>query len=166
MISRPSFRDRVWNTHLGSRRLLGSIALAVGGIVFLVSELMHYLIVPDLGRHSERMVAEGLSGLFVGLLAAQLFSRSIEGRVRVTARLQVIEAMNHHIRNALDVISLSTYTIDDKQSVAAISEAVDRIEWALREVLPRDSPLSEAERQRLFLFDCDKVKEKPQRKQA
>lgn len=160
------FTDRVWNTKLGSKRLLGGIALAFGGIVFLVSELMHYLMVPDLGRHSERMVAEALSGLVVGLLAAKLSSRAIERRAMVGARLQVIEAMNHHIRNALDVISLSTYTIHDNQSVAAISQAVDRIEWALREILPRDAPVSEAERERLLFFDCEKVEQKPQQNRA
>lgn len=150
------FANRVWNTELGSKQLLVGIALAFGGIAFLASEFMHYLLVPGLGRHSERMVAEGLSALIVGLLAAKLFGRTIERRRLLAARLQVIEAMNHHIRNALDVISLSTYTIHDKQSVAIISESIDRIDWALREILPQNVPWSEGERERLFFLDCEK----------
>lgn len=150
------FTNRLWNTELGSKQLLVGIALAVGGTAFLASELMHYLLVPGLGRHSERMVAEGLSALIVGLLAARLFRRTIERRHMVALRLQVIEAMNHHIRNALDVISLSTHTSHDMQSVAVISEAIDRIDWALREILPHNAPWSEGERERLFFLDCEK----------
>lgn len=150
------FVNRMWNTELHSRQLLVGVALAFAGIAFLASELMHYLLVPGLGRHSERMVAEGGSALIVGLLASRLFSRTLERRRMVALRLQVIEAMNHHIRNALDVISLSTHTSHDKQSVVVISEAIDRIDWALREILPHNVPWSEGERERLLFLDCEK----------
>src|SRR5579859_2316088 len=135
MIALPLFNDRVWNTKLYSKQSLFGIALAFGGIAFLLSELMHYLFVPGLGRHSERMIAEGISAFLLGLLASKLLSKTIESRCMTAARLQVIGEMNHHIRNALDIISLSTYTIQDKQAVAAISQAVERIEWALCEIL-------------------------------
>lgn len=148
--------NRIWNTELNSKQLLAGIALAFGGITFLASELMHYVLVPGLGRHSERMVAEGLSALIVGLLAATAFNRTLDRRRMIAVRLQVIEAMNHHIRNALDVISLSIHTIHDKHSVAVISEAIDRIDWALREILPHDTPWSQGERERLFFLDCEK----------
>lgn len=156
MTTLPLFNDRVWNTKLDSKRLLFGIALGFGGIAFLISELMHYLFVPDLGRHSERMVAEGVSALLLGLLASKLLSRTIERHRATATRLQVIGEMNHHIRNALDIISLSTYTIQDKQSVAVISQAVERIDWALCEILPRDVPLSEEERQRLLFLEWGK----------
>ena len=58
----------------GSIRVLLVIVLAFGGFVFVVSDLMHSLLVPDLGRHAERMVAEGVTALVVGFLAAKLFS--------------------------------------------------------------------------------------------
>lgn len=144
---------------LDSKQLLVGISLAFGGIAFLISELMHYLLVPGLGRHGERMIAEGVSALIVGFLAAQLFTRTIERRRLVASRLQVIEAMNHHIRNALDVISLSTYTSHDKHSVALISEAIDRIDWALREILPHNVPWSEGERERLFFLDSQNARD-------
>ena len=149
----PRFTEREWKPELGSKQLLVGIALGFGTVTFLLSELMHYLFVPGLGRHSERMLAEAVSALLVGLLASKLISSTIERRRTTTARLQVIGEMNHHIRNALDIISLSTYTIKDKQSVGVISEAVDRIEWALREILPRDIPLSRSERDRVLFLD-------------
>lgn len=147
---------RVWNTNLGSRKFLVGIALGFGGTAFLVSELMHYLFVPGLGRHSERMIAEGVTALVVGFLVSKLLSSTLERRRVTAARLQVIGEMNHHIRNALDIITLSTYKIQDKQSVRVISEAADRIEWALSEILPRDVPLSVEERKRLLFLEWGK----------
>ena len=141
---------------LKSRRLLVWVALGFGAMAFLVSELMHYLLVPDLGRHAERMVAEGVSALIVGCLATKLLSSALERRRTTIARLQVIGEMNHHIRNALAAISLSTHTIQNHESILIISEGVERIEWTLREILPRDSPVSEEERNRLFYFQWRK----------
>jgi hypothetical protein len=43
--------------------------------------------------------------------------------------------MNHHIRNALQVITYAT-AADTEESVELIRDSVERIEWALREVLP------------------------------
>ncbi len=44
--------------------------------------------------------------------------------------------MNHHVRNALQVIRDAHY-IQNKDKVAAmIEDAANRIDWALREVLP------------------------------
>jgi signal transduction histidine kinase len=70
--------------------------------------------------------------------------------------MQVIAEMNHHIRNGLAAISLSTDAIQSQQSIRVISESVDRIEWALREVLPRSQPLREEDRNRMFYFDRTK----------
>ena len=144
------FTGQVLNTELRSKQLLVAVAIAFAGIAFLISELVHYLLVPGVGRHSERMIAEGLAALVIGLLVGKLFSRAIQRRRMMTVHLQVIEAMNHHIRNALDVISLSTCTIQDKQSVTVISEAVHRIDWALSEILPRDVLLTEGDRKNLL----------------
>jgi hypothetical protein len=64
--------------------------------------------------------------------------------------------MNHHIRNALAAISLSTDTIQNQQSIGVISQSVDRIAWALREVLPRSQPLGEEDRDRMYFFDLSR----------
>ena len=52
--------------------------------------------------------------------------------------------MNHHIRNALQVITYATATDNQKNSVNLIHSSVERIEWALREVLPGHSASLEA----------------------
>lgn len=135
-----------------SRRFVVGVALGVGLVSFLATELLHYWLVPDLGRHQERLLAEGLSALIVSCLVGKLASVSRQ-RYRLTvARMQVIAEMNHHIRNALTPISLSMDIAENRQLIRAISEGVDRIEWALREILPREMPLREEQRDRLGYF--------------
>jgi two-component sensor histidine kinase len=51
--------------------------------------------------------------------------------------MRVIAEMNHHIRNALQVIQFSTRNQSGEAEVKAMRDAVQRITWALREVLPQ-----------------------------
>jgi signal transduction histidine kinase len=135
-----------------SRRFMLVVALGVGVASFLATELMHYLLVPDLGRNSERFLAEGVSALLVSCLTARLVQIARERHRLTMARMQVIAEMNHHIRNALSPISLSLDATDNQQLSRVISEAVDRIDWALREILPREVPLCEGQRHELGYF--------------
>ncbi|MGA9353171.1 MAG: hypothetical protein WBV46_05730 [Terriglobales bacterium] len=126
------------------RFVVGS-ALGVGLVSFLTTELMHYWLVPDLGRNRERILAEVLSALIVSCLIAKLAHMARQQQRSTIARMQVIAEMNHHIRNALAPISLSVDAIANQQLIQVISDGVDRIDWALREILPRELPLSEDE---------------------
>lgn len=56
----------------------------------------------------------------------------------------VIAELNHHIRNALQVIiSRADVAIHGLPELEDIADAVNRIDWALREVLPRGAaPIS------------------------
>jgi hypothetical protein len=80
-----------------------------------------------------------LSNLMVGLVGAALvYVLSLRERQRrqyVECRLRVIADMNHHIRNALQVITF--YSRKGQKEEVGIIEAVERIQWALREVLPQ-----------------------------
>jgi hypothetical protein len=44
--------------------------------------------------------------------------------------------MNHHIRNALQIIRYAGYRQPEARQTMEIEDAVKRIDWALREVLP------------------------------
>ncbi|MGC2744560.1 MAG: hypothetical protein WA672_15395 [Candidatus Angelobacter sp.] len=71
-------------------------------------------------------------GMLAGLMAfAYEHRRSLEMR----QKLAVISAMNHHVRNALQTISYVPYTEQAKQMLL-IQQSVNRIQWALKEVLP------------------------------
>jgi len=135
-----------------SRRFVLGVALGVGVVSFLATELMHYVLVPDLGRHQERLLAEVLSAFIVSCLIAKLANINRRQQRLTMARMQVIAEMNHHIRNALTSISLSAYATENQQLIRVISEGVDRIDWALREILPREMPLPEEQRNKLGYF--------------
>ena len=125
------------------------VSVVVGLVSFLVTELMHHLLVPDLGRPGERLLAESVSAVVVAGLTAGLMDVANRRQEAALLRMQVISEMNHHIRNALDAISLTADSIQNQQSVQVISESVERIEWTLREVLLRNKPISEKEIDRL-----------------
>lgn len=128
------------------------VSLGVGLVSFLATEGMHYLLVPDLGRRWERLLAEGVSAVIVALLTVRLMHAANQRREAALLRMQVISEMNHHIRNALAAICLTAESTDNQQCVRVISESVDRIEWALREILLRQKPIPEKERERLLYF--------------
>lgn len=90
------------------------------------------------------MAASAILNLAFGILAAallyKLLSHQREKHQRVLERLAVIDEMNHHIRNALQVISFTTATTSSQREVTEITRAVDRIQWSLREILPRVEP--------------------------
>lgn len=129
-------------------RVIG-ISVAVGLVSFLVTELMHLVLVPDLGRHWERLLAEGISAVIVAGMTARFVDAADQRQQADLLRMQVISEMNHHIRNALGVISLTTDSIQNQECVRVIAESVEQIEWALREVLLRRKPISEKEINRL-----------------
>lgn len=74
--------------------------------------------------------------LVLGVLAGLLVFAYEHRRSReLRQKLAVISAMNHHVRNALQTISYVPYTEQAKQMLL-IQQAVNRIQWALNEILP------------------------------
>ena len=53
--------------------------------------------------------------------------------------LETIDEMNHHIRNALQVISFNSQATGEAK-LAEIDQAVERIHWAISEILPKVEP--------------------------
>lgn len=82
------------------------------------------------------LLSNGLTGLVAGGLFFQLGRYERERRKVVRARLRVIAEMNHHIRNALQIITYVASSQQQEDSVELIRNSVERIEWSLREVLP------------------------------
>lgn len=119
------------------------VAAAVGLASFLVTELMHFLLVPNIGRRWERLLAEATSAVIVGLLAALLMKAVNRHRAAMLLRMQVISEMNEHVRTALEEISVTTQSLENQQCIRKISESMGHIEWALREVLLRPMPRTE-----------------------
>jgi negative regulator of sigma E activity len=75
---------------------------------------------------------DALIALVVGVLVLVYEQRQ---RQQMIKKLEVIRLMNHHVRNSLQVISFAA-SAQQQKTAEQLEEAVDRIEWALREVLP------------------------------
>lgn len=130
--------------------------LGVGLLCFTVTELMHFLLVSDIGRRKERWLAEAISAIVVGLLVAKLIDVLHRQQETALARVQITAEINHHVRNALTAILASAEMTGDRQCIGVIAESVERIEWALREILSRKQPLSEEVRSRLMFYGRSK----------
>jgi hypothetical protein len=74
-------------------------------------------------------------GIFLGCVVL-LYEKHRQRYLEV--RLKVIAEMNHHVRNALQVLSYAAMRQEDEKVKNMMRESVTRIDWALREVLPSD----------------------------
>jgi hypothetical protein len=84
-------------------------------------------------RESQRVIDDLIGALIAGLL----IYRHERNRSRLLQeKLQTIELMNHHVRNALQPIMDSAYLHGHSQHIEVMRQSVKRIDWALREILP------------------------------
>ncbi len=111
-------------------------ALGWGALVFLVSIgaqwLFYEVILDDPG--GMRLISPMVAAVATAVLAFQLRSMERERAQATQKRFQIIAEMNHHIRNALQVLSYQASLGSDDRG--QVREALDRIEWTLRDVLP------------------------------
>jgi hypothetical protein len=84
-------------------------------------------------RESQRVVDDFCGALIAGLLVYRL--EYVRAKY-LNEKLKTIELMNHHVRNALQVIVDSSYLHGHGQQLDEIQNSVKRIDWALREILP------------------------------
>ncbi len=116
------------------RTLLSPLVLAISWGVgcFLVAVISDILIIYQ--HMSGYLVL--LDDLLLGLIMGWLVFHYEKRRNRyLRERFQTIADMNHHVRNALQVISYSSQMQPDENLARMVRESSQRIEWALREVL-------------------------------
>jgi hypothetical protein len=120
----------------------GWLFVAVVALVSLVGYgLDRLLMYEGLSRWYLLAVSNTLTGIVAGGLFVYVVRQEEARRDRIRERMQTVAELNHHIRNALQVIKLcgkqaTVSNLDDRQ-LQLIKESADRIEWALREVLPK-----------------------------
>jgi hypothetical protein len=127
-------QSRVEENSRGRSRLLVilvAVAVSIVGVAF--DRILLHEGVP---RYDLLGISNSLTGIVAGAFFWQASRRERERRDFIRERLAVISEMNHHIRNALQVISFYSYRKQDAETLALLQEAVTRIEWALKEVLP------------------------------
>ena len=114
------------------------MALVAAVVVFLIGVGIDIALLHE--QETRRVVFEvsdALGGLVAGGLIFRLLQYERERRARLRQKIAVIADMNHHVRNALQVISFHAYTSADKEQLEAVRESMERIQWALKEVLPK-----------------------------
>ena len=104
---------------------------------FGMGEAVYRLLFSEFDGATDRIPVEVLFGLVFAWLATKFGGSVYRNRKERSARLNFIWARNHQIRNALGRITPLAHPSKNQQSIRVIREEVDRIEWALKEILPR-----------------------------
>jgi hypothetical protein len=130
-----------------SRIRLVVLCICVVLLVWIVGYGFDRLLAKDgVTRTDILITSNALTGIVAGFLFYSLGNNERLRRRVVRERLHTIAEMNHHIRNALQVITYAAATENNAESMELIRTSVERVEWALREVLPghADVPVASA----------------------
>ena len=117
--------------------IFAAVALVVSAIGFFFDNV---IVKEGLPRIGMLIISNTITGLFAGGLFYQMAREERANRELVRSRMKTIAELNHHIRNALQVIKFwgaQQRPSLDAMQLQLINDSVERIEWALREVLPR-----------------------------
>jgi hypothetical protein len=119
-------------------RLKGySIGTTVLFASFGMGEAVYRLAFSDFDGATNRIPIEALFGLVFAWLATKFVDGVYRNRKERSASLNFIWDRNHQIRGALEAITPLAHPSKNQQSIRVIREEVDRIEWALKEILPQ-----------------------------
>jgi hypothetical protein len=112
------------------------LALLFGGVVLFTAAGLDFL----LEKRSWTFLGNiDASAIVAAVVAALLFYRMLwqerERRRAIHRRIETIREMNHHIRNAVQ--ALTSYIPENNETVTGIDDSLHRVDWALREILPK-----------------------------
>jgi len=133
-----SISSREW-LYGGSRKRAAAVAAAAGAAVFGAGFLLGSKLLGRQRPKAALALTDVLSGVLAGALVFDALRHARTQRRALLGRDEIIRQMNHHVRNALQSISFSAHVSPDQEIEPAIHAAIERIQWALREVLPQES---------------------------
>lgn len=127
LMNRKTFRVR-------SRLRIWAGAVTTGTVVFFFALALQWTIYDRyLHENGIRVVGSGIAAAIAIAVFVVLGMTARRERQQEIERLKTIALLNHHIRNALQAIVTCSGSTD---STDIIRGSVERIEWALGEVLP------------------------------
>jgi hypothetical protein len=128
---------------------LGS-ALLVGLLLFIVSDFMDWFMYWMKISNVETIVNNVVIAV-CGAVAAYIWVRyEAERQARARDKMILIIELNHHIQNALTLLSQSATLRDGPEKLRMIDEAMERVKRVLTELVPT---VGEADAPRLYLED-------------
>ncbi len=123
-------------------RRSGLLAVVIAVLVFTVNLLQDmFLQTQGFSRWGIVVISDIITGAIAGALFYQFAKNEKNRRELIRERMHTVAELNHHIRNALQVIKFwgaqhQNCALDEMQ-IGLMRDSVERIEWALREVLPK-----------------------------
>jgi hypothetical protein len=118
------------------RLTLGLIGLGVIFASLGLGEAVYRLAFLDFDGATDRLPIEMLFGLAFAWMTTKVAKRIYQYRMEASARINLIWDRNHKIRHAVESMAPVPYP-GHQQAIRVIREEVDRIEWALTDILPR-----------------------------
>ena len=115
-----------------------ALAAASVGIAFFLLGALFDIILQHHGIGAPAILWGDLLAGIVGGLLVLFYER--QRRKEFVHHLEIIRLMNHHVRNSLQVIAYASSSEHRAQHVEKVRHAIERIDWALREVLPGRVP--------------------------
>lgn len=121
---RSSWRNSYW--------LIAVLAVLIGLLSITSSIALDWLI-----HNLVRPVyaSDILEGAVAAVVSGAIMVRMQSRRRELLSRIQIVEDVNHHVRNALTAITLSSSLRRDPELNAQVKEACDRIDWVLNSAL-------------------------------
>jgi hypothetical protein len=125
-----------WSVELRSkdRLKLGLIGIGVIFASLGLGEAVYRFAFLDFDGATDRLPIEMLFGLIFAWMTTKLADKFYQHRKKTSERIKFIRDRNYKIRHAVEAIKLVPYPTDH-QAIRVIREEVDRIEWALTEIV-------------------------------
>jgi hypothetical protein len=117
-----------------SRTQRALVALVVGALLFLSGGVLDWFVRREYLPPASLMLAGAGVALAVGLLVFQVLNDIQERYHSMLSRLQRTVELNHHIRNALQIIAYHNVPERNARAIQQVNTEVMRIESVLREV--------------------------------
>jgi hypothetical protein len=117
-----------------SRLQRALVGCAVGAFTFLSGGVLDWFVTRQYLPRISLMLAGAAVSLAVGLLVFQLLTDIQERYQAMVGRLRRVVELNHHIRNALQIIAYHNLPERSERAIQQVNAEVVRIESVLREV--------------------------------
>lgn len=133
--------QRLWLSML--TRNLWLIAGAVGVVMFLAGVGFDLILLKHQETPAAIMISNGLLALLAAMLVFTLLAYGRKQRRLIMERMEALNEVNHHIRNALQALVFTERGLRGTKEGVTVSESIQRIQWALLEILPKVEPTYE-----------------------